>query len=51
MTLAEILRPLTGRGKADPDVKRLEEAAAAGRTGVNLAKMSDEEIVRRLSRR
>lgn len=51
MTLAEILRSLTRRGKSDLDVERLEQAAAAGRAGANLAEMSDEEVIRRLSRR
>ena len=51
MTLAELLRPLLGKDKTDHDEARLTAAASAGRMGVNLASMSDEEITRRLSRR
>lgn len=51
MTLAELLRPFRGKEKADADLERLEAAANSGRTGVNLARMSDEEIIQRLSRR
>jgi hypothetical protein len=51
MTLADLLRPLTGKDKTDPDLERLKKAADAGRTGVDLSKMTDKEIIRRLSRR
>lgn len=52
MTLAQtLLRPFRGKDKSDPDLERLVKAAEAGRTGVDLSKMSDEEIIQRLSRR
>ena len=51
MTYANLLSRPKGKAKTDPDLDRLVAAAAAGGHGVNLAKMGDEEIIKRLSRR
>ena len=51
MTLAQLFRPFKAKDKSDPDLERMLAAAEAGRTGVDLSKMTDAEIIRRLSRR
>ena len=50
MTLADLFR-LKGKDKTDPDLERLLAAAKAGRSGVDLSKMSDDEIIQHLTRR
>ena len=47
-------RPKTDARTADrndDDLQRMLEAAAAGGSGADLSKMTDDEILRRLSRR
>jgi len=50
VTFAELLRPFRAKDRTDPDLERMLKAAKAGRTGVDLSKMSDKEIIQRLSR-
>ena len=50
MTLMDLLRPSRPKTESDPDLDRLLAAAEAGRAGVNLAAMSDEEMIKILAR-
>jgi hypothetical protein len=46
--LAFLIWMNANRPRRSPELERLLEAERSGRTGVDLGKMSDEEIIRRL---